>query len=120
MEELKKAEDLVGHAREYVNTRVDEVKLTVAEKSSRVIAFVIAGSAVSLVFAFCLFFASMALSYELGNLLGKNWLGFLLVAAFYCILGLIVWGAREKLIRIPVMNAIIHQLFKTDVEDEKD
>jgi hypothetical protein len=35
MEELKKVEDLIDHARDYVNTRVDEVKLAMAEKSSK-------------------------------------------------------------------------------------
>lgn len=120
MEEYKKIEDLVGHAREYVNVRIDEAKLAVAERSSGVIAMLIARSVVAIVFSGSLLFASVAASYGLGAWLGKTWLGFLLVAAFYFLLGILVWAARERMIRMPVMNAIIHQLFKNDYSDEKD
>ena len=55
----------------------------------------------------------------LGQWLNNYWLGFLLVAGLYFLAGLIVWAAKERLIRIPVINAIIRQLFKND-NDEKD
>jgi putative superfamily III holin-X len=120
MEELKRFEDLFDHAKEYVNTRIDEAKLTTAEKVSGITALLIARSVVSVVFLFCLLFASVAAAYGLGAWLGKIWLGFLEVSAFYLVIGLFVWTAKGWLIRIPVMNAIIHQLFKNDTSDEND
>jgi hypothetical protein len=120
MEEFKKVEDLVDHAREYLNTRIDEAKLAVAEKTSRVIALLIARSVISVIFLLCLLFASVAAAYGLGAWLGKASLGFLLVAGFYFLLGVLVWAGKERMIRIPVMNAIIDQLFKNDLNHEKD
>jgi hypothetical protein len=119
MEEFVKFENLIDHTREYLNIRVDEAKLTVAERSSGVIARIIAVSVVSLVFGLSLIFASVAAAWWLGNSWGRLWLGFLAVAGFYFIAGWIVWSARERLIRIPIMNSIIHQLFKSE-EDEED
>jgi uncharacterized membrane protein (DUF2068 family) len=120
MEEYIKFENLIDHTKEYVNTRIDKAKLTVAEKTSEVVAHLIARAVVSLVFIFCLLFASVAAAYGAGLWLGKVWLGFLLVAAAYFLLGWIVWAAKERLIRIPLMNMIIHQLFKNDTDDEED
>ncbi len=120
MEELKKIEDLIDHAKEYVNTRIEEAKLASAEKTSKVIAMLIAAGILSLIFFISLLFASMAASYALDRLWGNAGLGFLLVGAAYFLLAILIWSARERLIRIPVMNAIIHQLFKTEDEDEKD
>lgn len=119
MEEFVKFENLIDHTRDYLNTRVDETKLTVAERSSGVIARIIAVSVVSLVFGISLIFVSVALAWWLGHSWGAVWLGFLAVAGFYLIAGLIVWSGRERMIRIPIMNSIIHQLFKTD-ENEDD
>ena len=120
MEELKKVEDLLDHAREYVNIRTDEVKLAIAEKVSAVMAMVIATTVVNIIFLLCLIFASAAGAFALGLWLKSYWLGFLLVAAFYFVTGLLVWSAKEKMIRVPIMNAIIRQLFKNNNEDEKD
>ncbi len=120
MEEFIKVETLIDHTREYINTRIDETRLKAAEKASGVIALLIARAVVNLVFLFSLFFASVAGAYGLGIWLGKMWLGFLLVAGAYFLAGCIVWAARERLLQIPVMNAIIHQLFKNDDPDEED
>lgn len=119
MEEFVKIENLIDHTRDYLNTRVDEAKLALAERSSGVVARIIAVTVVSVVFAVSLLFASAAAAYWLGHSLGRIWLGFLAVAGFYFLAGWIVWSAKERLIRIPIMNSIIHQLFKTN-EDEED
>ena len=119
MEDLKKVEDLFDHAREYVNIRIDEVKLAVAERVSAVMAMVIATAVVNVIFLLCLVFASAAGAFALGVWLKSYWLGFLVVAGLYFLAGLLVWAAKERLIRAPIMNAIIRQLFKNN-EDEKD
>ncbi len=120
MEEYIRFENLIDHTKEYLNIRIDKAKLTVAEKTSDLVARLIAGAVVTLVFTFCLLFASVAAAYGLGIWLGKVWLGFLVVAGAYFFLGWIGWAARESLIRIPLMNEIIHQLFKNDIDNEED
>jgi uncharacterized membrane protein YqjE len=111
-------EELAGTIRGYVDTRIESMKLSVAEKSSNVIANLIAGVVVVIVFIFFIIFGSIALSFGLGEWIGKTWVGFLIVACMYLVIGIVVWIARGKLIRFPVMNAIIKQLFKNDDEED--
>lgn len=113
-----RVEELADTIKEYVNTRIESVKLNAAEKSSAVVANVLAGIFVAVVFLFFIVFASVALSFGLGEWIGKTWAGFLIVAGLYLLLGIVVWAARGKLIRLPLMNAMIQQLFKKDEEDE--
>jgi len=119
MEDFKKIEDLIDHAKEYVHIRIDEAKLTTAEKTSKVIAMLIAGTTVTMIFWFSLLFLSIAAAFILGRWLSDVALGFLIISAGCLLLGVIVWAAKGKLIRLPVMNAIIQQLFKTEDHNEK-
>jgi hypothetical protein len=112
------AEEIAGNVKEYINTRIESVKLGVAEKSSAIIANLVAGAVVAIVFFFFIVFAGIALAFALGEWTGKVWAGFLIVAGLYLLIGIITWIARGKLIRLPVMNAMIQQLFKE--EDEED
>ncbi len=113
-----KTEELAGNIKAYVNARIESVKLNTAEKSSVVIANLIAGMVVAVVFLFFIVFASVALSLGLGEWLGKTWAGFLIVAGLYLLIGLVVWTTRERIIQLPVMNALIKQFFRE--EDEED
>jgi hypothetical protein len=113
-ETLNKTEELIAVVKEYVHNRVESAKLNVAEKSSAVIADLVAGAIAVVVFFGFIVFAGVALSLGLGEWLGKPWLGFLIVACLYLLVGIIVWKARTKLIRIPLMNAILQQLFKDE------
>ena len=115
---MDRAEELAGNVKDYVNTRIESVKLGVAEKSSAIIANLVAGAVVAALFLFFLVFAGIAAGLLLGVWVGKAWLGFLIVAGIYLLLAIIIWTARTKLIRLPVMNAMIRQLFTNEQEDE--
>lgn len=119
-EEFKKVEEMAGHFKAYIDTRIAQVKLGVAEKVSKVLAVIIAAMFVVFVFFFFMVFGSMAAAYAIGAWLGQTWLGFLVVALIYLLLGIITWAAKERLLRIPIMNAIIRQLFSNDATDEED
>ena len=110
-------EELAGSVKEYIHTRIELVKLQAAEKTSSVIANMVAGLVAAMIFLLVALLLSVALSLLIGAAIGKMWAGFAIVAGFYLLIGIIVWMARGKLIRIPVMNALIRQLFSTDEED---
>lgn len=112
-----KAEELAGTMREYINTRIESVKLTAAEKSSALIGNAAAAIFALVVFSFFMIFGGVALSLLLGEWIGKSWAGFLIVAGLFLLISLVLWYGRERLIRIPVVNAIIRQLFKDDEKD---
>ena len=113
-----KVEDLAVHIKEYLNNRIESVKLSAAEKSSKMLANLIAISAVLLVFLFVIVFASIALAYVLAKLTGELYWGFLIVAGIYLLLGSLIWLLKEKILRFPIMNAMLHQLFKDDETDD--
>jgi Putative Actinobacterial Holin-X, holin superfamily III len=118
MEDFKKVEDLVDHVKEYVHVRVDEARLGLAERSSGVLASLIAAGIVAAIFFLACVFACTAAALLLGHLCGSYVFGFLIVAGFLLLAGGIVWWSKQRLIRIPIMNAILNQLFETsDHED---
>ena len=120
-EEFRKIEETVDHLKRYVNTKISQVKLGAAEKTSDILSVLIARALVAIVFFFFVLLASEALAYGLGEYLGKNWLGFLIVAAFYLLAGVIIWKTRERTLRIPIMNSLIRRLFTKEInEDEED
>lgn len=112
-----KLEGLLGYAKEYINTQIDVLKLTAAEKISFVLAGIIAGAIAALVFILVIVFGSFAAAYALSEWIGLSYAGFLIVAVIYLLIGIIVWATKDRLIRIPIMNSIIRQLFKTPNKD---
>ncbi len=122
MKEFQKIEDLAEHVKEYVNTQISLVKLGIAEKISKIIAWTLAGILVFFILSLFIVFISLFAAHGIGNALGRPILGFLIVAAFYLCLAMLVWWKKEKLLRIPLMNVIIGQLFSDENKDtnEKD
>jgi uncharacterized protein YqhQ len=52
--------------------------------------------------------------------LNNTALGFLIVAGFFLLSAVLIRVVKQRIIRIPVMNGIIYQLFKNDENDEED
>lgn len=111
-------EELADTVKEYVDIRIAAVKLNTAEKSSGIIATVIAAFIVATVFLFVLVFFSIALAIGLGEWLGKPWSGFLIVGFLYLVIGIIVWSARVRVIQLPIMNALIKMFFSNENEED--
>lgn len=115
-----RVEELAGHVKDYVDTKIAYVKLSAAEKSSKILSNMIAAVVVAVIFVFFFIFAGIAGAYALSAWIGKMYAGFFIVSGIYLLAGIIVWKGREKILRIPIMNSIIRQLFKKENEDEED
>jgi hypothetical protein len=115
-----KVEELADNLKEYVNTRIEKAKLRAAEKTSHIVAHAVAAVIVTVVVLFFIVFASIALSLLLGEWIGKEWAGFLIVAGIYLLIAIIVWLTRKQLIQVPIMNSLIRQIFSKETEDEED
>ena len=105
--------------KEYINNRMDAVKLNTAEKSSKLLATVIASVVVAMFFITFLFFASTALAFVFSRLTGALSWGFLIVGGIYLLLGVLVWLLKDRILQLPIMNALLRQLF-TDEDDYED
>lgn len=115
-----KAEELTENIKELVHVKLDSVKLTVAEKSSKVAANIISAIIVTLTMLFFIVFFSVALAYFLAEILNSAWAGFLLVSGIYLLAAIIMRLIKERAIRIPIMNSILSQLSKEDEDNEED
>ena len=115
-----KTEELADNIRQLVNVKLDSVKLTVAEKSSKVASNLISGIIVALAVVFFVVFFSVALACFLAEILHNTWAGFLIVSGIYLLAAIIMRFIRERVIRIPIMNSILSQLSKEDDDDEED
>ena len=103
---------LLERAEEYGKTTLELVKLKTVEKLSDAISS-FASRMIAIVF-FVMFFilASIGLSVWLGELLGKTWLGFLLVAAFYGLIGIVMFFILHNPVKKQFSNIIIKQVLK--------
>jgi uncharacterized membrane protein YdbT with pleckstrin-like domain len=111
---FNQTEGLVGQIGEYVEIRMEEVKLDVMDKSSTVMASVISRALVFFLIVFVVLFASTAVAFVLGEIWGRIWLGFLVVSGLYVVLALLAWGTKERTIRIPIFNSLLKHLTKED------
>ena len=114
-----KVEEMADHVKEYVNNHISSAKISVAEKTSGILANIIAVAIVLTVFLFFIIFSSVALAFAFAKLTGEYYWGFLTVAGIYLLMGILVWALKEKLLRMPIMNSILQQLFKDEEADEK-
>ena len=118
-QDFNNAENFVEQVKEYVNTRLAQVKLSFAEKTSKVVAIIIAVVMLALVFFLFLVLVCIAAAIAIGQWLDSFWLGFLVMGGIVMLFGVILWVAKDWLIRRPVMNALINAMFDKN-ENEKD
>ena len=118
-QDFNNAETFVKQVKEYVNTRLAQLKLSFAEKTSKVVAIMIAVVMLALVFFLFLTLVCIAGAIAMGQWLDSFWLGFLVMAGIVLFAGFILWVSKDRLIRRPIMNALINAMFDKD-EDEKD
>lgn len=103
---------LVDKAKEYAETRMELVKLKVAETSSQTIASIVSITILVTLLTLFVLLLSIGLALWLGDLLGNNYYGFFVMAAFYGILALMIYLFKSKWIEDPVTNTIIKKMVK--------
>ena len=103
-------EPLLERAEAYSKTSVELIKLKALAKTADISSSLISKSLLALVVSFFAFLLNIAIALWLGDILGKNYYGFLIVAACYAIAAIIILIIHPS-IKARVSNAIIKQLF---------
>ena len=111
---LATAGETLVYAEDYVDTRIELVKLGVAEKGSKLAADAIAGLIVATLGIFALACLTIALAIWLGWLVGSYALGFVLVGVLYLAVGAVLFALRERLLATPILQSLIASLFKPE------
>ncbi|MEX2485396.1 MAG: phage holin family protein [Brumimicrobium sp.] len=104
-------ESLFEKTKNYGKTSYELYKLKTISKTAEVVSTFVSRAAVVLVLFMFLVFASFGLSLWLGELLGKPYLGFLCVAAFYILLGVVLYFILHRFIKRKISNSIISEIF---------
>jgi hypothetical protein len=119
MEDNKpKAAEIIHHLKEYFNTTKDLVLLTLTEKSSTALSKITFGIILTIISAFFLLFASTALALALSDYFGNSYAGFLLVAALYMFIILLLWTTRNVWLQKTLTNIFIRIFLKKGDDNE--
>jgi hypothetical protein len=112
--------DVKDELENYVDKKIDLLKLHIVEELSRFTAGIAVKAGVLYLFFFVLIFLSLAAAFFLGEVLDSNGLGFSAIALFYLLLSLIFYLMRRKWVEKPVIKSFIKLFFpKFEEDDEK-
>jgi hypothetical protein len=104
---------------EYIEVRLEQIKLNLAEISSRIVSNALTAIVFTGLAILILLFLSFAAALFIGSLLNSIHLGFLCVAGFYFMLLITFFLFRKYLIDGPVIRSVISMFFPKSSEDEK-
>jgi len=116
---LEDLENIKKDIQEYIEVKLDLIKLQAAENISRIISNVAVVSIIILLSSLVLLFLSFAAGYFFAKLLDSNELGFLCVSGFYLLLALIIILFRKSIIDRPVIKSVIKIFFPKPADDGK-
>lgn len=105
-------------AQEYIETRVELLKVQAAEKMSQLLSNTIAWIVLACFMLFFLVFASIGLAWVLSEWTGRTYAGFFIVSGLYLLVGYGIFRGRERLLRRPLRDAIVRQLFEQKPEKQ--
>ena len=106
-------EMLFGKAEDYGKTTLELLKLNAVDKSSDVISSLTSGLVLTIVIVLFIITASIGGALWIGELLGKSYYGFFIIAGFYLLVALLIHSFRNQLIKLPVSNYLISKMLKT-------
>jgi hypothetical protein len=101
---------LLEQSHEYLETRIDLVKLKTIDKSSDVLSSAAAAITIAVAILFFIMMSSIGIAIYLGNVLGNLYYGFFVMAGFYALVILILYACRKQWIKMPVYNTIIKKI----------
>ncbi|MBC7888874.1 MAG: hypothetical protein H7Z13_13435 [Ferruginibacter sp.] len=101
---------LFENAGDYLETRLDLLKLKAVDKSSDIISSVVSRLTILLIVAFAIVILNIGLAFWAGELLGKVYLGFFVVGGFYALLALILHFFWHPFLKGPISSIIIKKM----------
>jgi uncharacterized membrane protein len=111
-EQSSLVESLIEKGEQYGKTTLELLKLKTLDKSADVVSNLVSWLVV-LVFAVLFFLIlNIGIALWIGDLLGKSYYGFFVVAGFYALLAVIFAVFRKQLIKRPLNNSIITQVLE--------
>jgi fatty acid desaturase len=108
----KLIESLLEKATEYGKTSLELAKLKAVDKTSDIVSTFIPHYLVLIIIAVFLLFLNLGLAFWLGEILGKTFYGFFIIAAFYCFTGIVVHFFMHDRLKMIISNFVVKLLLK--------
>jgi len=105
-------ESLLEKITEYGKTSYELVKLNVVDKTSDGVSSLMAHAIVRVVLACFLLFVNLGVAFWVGDMLGKVFYGFFVVAAFYGVVVFVLHFFMRKWMKRMFYDYIIRQMLK--------
>lgn len=109
--------ELFDKAEQYGKTTMQLYRLKAIDKITDVFASVASRIIIAVSIALFFFLLTVGLSLYIGDLLGKTYYGFFVMAGFYMVLTIILVFIRKRYIEIPFNNYAIKEIFKEKKRD---
>jgi hypothetical protein len=104
---------------DYIETKIDIMKLKAIDKAGAAISGTIVGIAAAILGLFILQFLSFSAAYAIADATGYIWLGFLCVAGFYILLVVSIILLKEKMITMPIINSLLAKFYHNSPEPKQ-
>jgi|SRR5688572_14167366 len=104
-------EDIAEDLKSYVNTTLELYKLKATEKGAEMASQVIINLVLAVMAAMVLLFASFALALLLSEYFDRMYLGFVIVAGVYALLGMIVYLLKNTWLKGTLVDSIIKSVY---------
>ena len=96
----------------YAKTTIELTKLRAVETSAKVVTSFVSRVSVIVMFSLFALVLTVGVAFFLGDLLGKMYYGFFIVAAFYLLAGILLHFYMHKWIKKPLSEMIIKQVLE--------
>jgi uncharacterized membrane protein len=116
---LDELNDIKKDVLEYIEVKVDLIRIHTAENLSRIFSNVAIIAVAGYLLFLIVIFLSFAAGFFIGSKLNSNELGFLCVAGFYLLLLILFLAYRKHIVERPVIKAVVRLLFPKFDDDEK-
>lgn len=115
---LDKIEALSDDLKVYFNTNIALVKLQALDRISAIGAVIVAGLILGIIFLIFIMLGSVSAAIYIGILLGSYALGFIIVAGFYLLVGLVLLASRKTSLVNPIRDVIITKALEDEDKDQ--
>ncbi|NDP22330.1 MAG: hypothetical protein GZ091_14800 [Paludibacter sp.] len=112
MYEFDKIEEITESLKQYVNTNYEIIKLEATERTSVIGSSFVSGLIVGLTAFLFVFTLSIGMGFYLSALLGDSYSGFVIIAAFYFALAIVILIVRKRFIETPLRDKIIRKILE--------
>ncbi|MCO5237521.1 MAG: hypothetical protein M9933_14775 [Chitinophagaceae bacterium] len=103
---------LVNDMGRYVETKAELWKLKAIDKTTDVASSLVAQILLYIIILIGIIALNIGIALLIGKWIGEAFYGFFIIAGFYFLLGIVMYLARNSLIKTPLLNAFINKLLK--------